>query len=588
MKLLLALATLGLLVQHIAADCYMHNPRGGNDRLNEAGTDRDNDNRLWDSQNNAKGGYCWGEPLTFYGGSMLPIEWTNQHTCGHNTVCNMVIQYMCDNTGQVRDGYTTNTIPDDPDNYQTLRKDTDSPYGGPGLYRYGMHEDYWYYQNCKTRERNKGLFIADRQLGGNSAIFTRQNNNGDRHGFECVEERDYYPYWHPTPWKDIAVLVSDTGMCSYFRSQSQNGREKGNCTDPHYNNELACTSHGGTWEMVGSWGIAKPDCVQIPFTRDNHLGNSITGYPLTYNWTLPDVDCDRAVLRIRYNISTLDYDGWSSTIDSTYNGAASPVKNNPTVAVGENADRVTLALNTAQYGRTFQDRTHVFSIKPRPDFIPSDARIWNLNVRGKRGNIVQVYPAVEYDFVPQRLIIRQGDFVHFQWTGCDTNPAGNAGEGRDQTDRSNIVEARDDQYNYPVNGSLFETDWLVSRMAYLSQTGCYTDDQLNTAKDNNGNAIDPTQNIYNCKKLNAAPRMFSQVAAINNSGEWNYISSRNNNFSNRSQKGRLISLPLMTTWAIVLCTLGGVAMLGAAGAGVGHLYTRKHPESRLSTFFAKV
>lgn len=65
---------------------------------------------------------------------------------------------------------------------------------------YGMHEDYDYYQNCRTRVRNMGLFTADRRLNGNQARFTRQNNNGQRRGYECPEERDYYPYWHPTPW----------------------------------------------------------------------------------------------------------------------------------------------------------------------------------------------------------------------------------------------------------------------------------------------------------------------------------------------------------------------------------------------------
>ena len=77
----------------------------------------------------------------------------------------------------------------------------------------GLHEDADYYALCKGRERNKGLFTADQNLNGQTAIYTRQNPNGNRRGLECPEERDYYPYWHPSPWVDVAVVTTNTSLC---------------------------------------------------------------------------------------------------------------------------------------------------------------------------------------------------------------------------------------------------------------------------------------------------------------------------------------------------------------------------------------
>ena len=60
-----------------------------------------------------------------------------------------------------------------------------------------LNEPFWTFQDCYYRERNKGLYTADRLNPNNEdqlrAITTRQNPNGDRHGLECPEEQDYYP-----------------------------------------------------------------------------------------------------------------------------------------------------------------------------------------------------------------------------------------------------------------------------------------------------------------------------------------------------------------------------------------------------------
>ena len=50
-------STLLLSFQQATADIYMHSPRGSNDRNCERNANRNNGNRLFDSQNNNAGGY---------------------------------------------------------------------------------------------------------------------------------------------------------------------------------------------------------------------------------------------------------------------------------------------------------------------------------------------------------------------------------------------------------------------------------------------------------------------------------------------------------------------------------------------------
>jgi hypothetical protein len=53
-----SIAVVVSLLASASADVYMHNPRGSNDRNCERNVNRNNGNRVFDSQNNAKGGYA--------------------------------------------------------------------------------------------------------------------------------------------------------------------------------------------------------------------------------------------------------------------------------------------------------------------------------------------------------------------------------------------------------------------------------------------------------------------------------------------------------------------------------------------------
>jgi len=603
----------------------------------------DNANRLFDSQNNQKGGYCWGPTMTYYEQSYIQIEWTNQHGCGQaqmNVDCDIIIQYMCD--PNIRDGETTDTIT------QANMAQTDAN----GDLVYGQHEPYPNYRACNSRSRNQGLFSADQgNLQGQPATFTRQDNAGDAHGFECAEERDYYPYWHPTPWKDIAVFTSNPARCSYFLQHSQNVESKWWCasdaTDSanveQFNNPTQCPPQ--YWVSVQAWNLPPPQCFPAGWNRDNHLGNGVGGYANTYKWVLPsmldigqtnwlpDTRPGKAagtkiapcVLRIRYNISSDDYRGGVENVgngyanggfaDYTMNAPASPITQNPYVLFGKKQNSqdqpwyLRLAVDTSQFSRTFQDRTHTFYITNLP--IGHVGPIYNLMVRGKRGNIVQTYPAVEYDFTPNNLNVNLGDWIHFQWTGCDTNAAGSDGQGIDQTDRSNFVllKSDDGRTNYPLQitqsgvfGDLNTqqaTDTAFT-MAYINQYGntqcasqtdtncCYTLEQLQNQHPNdaNGMANDP----QNCFILNAVNANYFDggLQKMTTGGTFAYMSSRNNAFTNRSQKGFVTISSALSPVALAATVVGAAGFVAAGVIAGGSWYAASHPGSSVANCFSNI
>lgn len=253
------------------------------------------------------------------------------------------------------------------------------------------------------------------------------------------------------------------------------------------------------------------------------------------------------MFRIRYNITTDDYNPYRT--DASDNGRF--VKNDPTI----NFEGVSLqlAINTAQFGRVFQDRSHVFILKPRPAEL-NENRIYNLNVRGKRGNIVQVYPAVEYDFAPNTLEIKADDLLHIQWTGSNTNPQNNDGEGTAGTDRSNLLQMKKLGLSFPLP---FENTniWNNSEIVWIHH-GVKNVSSADLAIDMASSGYYSCVNASSCpaslvqnsleKKakmnnlLNNAPASYEGALLRIKTGNYYYMCTRNNNFSNRSQKGTLI------------------------------------------------
>lgn len=259
----------------------------------------------------------------------------------------------------------------------------------------------------------------------------------------------------------------------------------------------------------------------------------------------------------------------------------------------------------------FQDRTYTFQVlmpdgkdgignqvaNSRPS--ECDGQLYNLNVRGKRGNIVQTYPSVEYDFVPNKMTVTEDDCVHLQWTGSDYNPNRNPNNGEGgppnpnnsnegKSDRTNMVQMGRNGYNFPLLDSkeftMFKaTDTQWRRMTFLdqplnSQTECLTATELDNAGVNNRQ--DRERDHRNCGKLSGQkiPHMDIGVVKAGSVGTYEYMSTRNNNLSNRGQKGTFTVTPStkskLSTGATVGIVIASLVVVGAAGAA-GMMYMKK-------------
>uniref|UniRef100_A0A1I8FUY3 Kringle domain-containing protein n=1 Tax=Macrostomum lignano TaxID=282301 RepID=A0A1I8FUY3_9PLAT len=439
------------------------------------------------------------------------------------------------------------------------------------------------YDACNARERNRGLFTADQRLRGGSAVYTRQNPAGTRRGYECPEERDYYPYWHPTPWLDVAVLTDNLAECPALVAASaapthacvrtfaaDSGRRLWAVPE---NNEFDCAKNGGRFVAFYPYlettrppaqpaatagpcrigtafrACSRPVwCRRRPWTAawlrqpaTTTWETSWAAAPVAYDWQLPNFpsgDAQRCVLRLRYNLTSSD--------------SEQLIRQNPLVQPG-----LQLAVNSNQVGRVFQDRSHVFQLHRVP--VPVASNLHHVGVRGKRGNIVQVYPAVEYDFTPTRLSARVGDHLFLQWSGSNSHnngapagdgQAGDDGAGAGGTDRSNLAEAghANDNLPLPWEASGFlndgagravwawhgQLDGLAPRdfglaLASAGYYRCFAKAACGADSEEAKTPLDP--------ELNAAPASFpGLLIRLDRAGQFKFICTRNNNFSNRSHK----------------------------------------------------
>jgi hypothetical protein len=144
------------------------------------------------------------------------------------------------------------------------------------------------------------------------------------------------------------------------------------------------------------------------------------------------------------------------------------------------------------------------------------------------------------------LEVSQGDLIHIQWNGANTNPGGNAGEGPAGFDRHTLLVQRHTVYHevgQELNTFNNIGQWGTSYPEPFTQTtgprflGLTYDDLYKLA-------IPPIFSGY----FDLGVRQVGGTAPT----AYHFLSTRNNNFSNRSQKGKVIVYPRNATDYVTL------------------------------------
>ena len=110
----------------------------------------------------------------------------------------------------------------------------------------GLHEPPEFYEACPNK-----------------------NDQTLRYGFECEEERRYWPYWRENPWTDVATLTNDISGCLNRRLVKDESKTKVRF-------------------------ITEANCVAMPEENRYDI--------ISYSYRLPNVEKEETcVLRARYN-----------------------------------------------------------------------------------------------------------------------------------------------------------------------------------------------------------------------------------------------------------------------------------------------